>query len=144
MDRNRVPGTTWADAVWPYLLMTFKLSPMYLWLLIFTLQPHKEERFLYVAYPLIALNAAIAIYLVRSLVSRGAGYLGADVSLPLPLFFVLRKNHFTDLELYFSFSSNRSMSVFIFFDTHRWRFWWCMDWSRCHGSWRYSHGIMVH
>jgi alpha-1,2-mannosyltransferase len=62
--------------------MSFKLAPFYLWLAIFSLQAHKEERFLYVAYPLVALNAAIAIYLVRSLASRGAGYLGADVSFP--------------------------------------------------------------
>ena len=33
--------------------------PFYLWLAIFTLQPHKEERFMYPAYPALALNAAI-------------------------------------------------------------------------------------
>jgi alpha-1,2-mannosyltransferase len=34
---------------------------MYLWLAIFTAQRHKEERFMYVAFPLISLNAAISI-----------------------------------------------------------------------------------
>lgn len=37
------------------------LSPMLLWFAIFFLQPHKEERFLYPAYPLICLNAALFI-----------------------------------------------------------------------------------
>lgn len=39
-------------------------SPMYLWLCIFTIQPHKEERFMYPIYPLIALNAAITIHIL--------------------------------------------------------------------------------
>ncbi|KAJ9615927.1 mannosyltransferase [Cladophialophora chaetospira] len=41
--------------------LTF-LSPFYLWLLIFTLQAHKEERFIFPAYPFLALNAAIAFH----------------------------------------------------------------------------------
>ena len=40
------------------------LSPFYLWLAIFSLQPHKEERFMYPAYPLLVLNAAIATHSV--------------------------------------------------------------------------------
>nr|POE93595.1 alpha-1,2-mannosyltransferase alg9 [Quercus suber] len=40
------------------------LSPFYLWLAIFTLQPHKEERFMYPAYPALALNAAIGVHIV--------------------------------------------------------------------------------
>ncbi|KAF2487004.1 Alg9-like mannosyltransferase family-domain-containing protein [Neohortaea acidophila] len=40
------------------------LSPFYLWLAIFTLQPHKEERFMYPAYPLLALNAAVALHII--------------------------------------------------------------------------------
>lgn len=40
------------------------LSPFYLWLAIFTLQPHKEERFMYPAYPALALNAAIALHIL--------------------------------------------------------------------------------
>ncbi|KPI35848.1 Alpha-1,2-mannosyltransferase alg9 [Cyphellophora attinorum] len=40
------------------------LSPFYLWLAIFTMQPHKEERFMYPAYPFLALNAAIALHML--------------------------------------------------------------------------------
>jgi alpha-1,2-mannosyltransferase len=40
------------------------MSPFYLWLLIFTLQPHKEERFMYPAYPALALNAAMALHII--------------------------------------------------------------------------------
>lgn len=37
------------------------ISPFYLWFCIFMSQPHKEERFLYVVYPLICLSAAFAL-----------------------------------------------------------------------------------
>lgn len=40
------------------------LSPFYLWLAIFTLQPHKEERFMYPAYPALALNAAVGLHVL--------------------------------------------------------------------------------
>ena len=40
------------------------VSPFYLWLGIFTLQPHKEERFMYPAYPALALNAAVALHIM--------------------------------------------------------------------------------
>lgn len=40
------------------------LAPFYLWLAIFTLQPHKEERFMYPAYPALALNAAVAFHII--------------------------------------------------------------------------------
>ncbi|KAL4779632.1 hypothetical protein BJX76DRAFT_351639 [Aspergillus varians] len=42
------------------------LSPFYMWFTIFTLQSHKEERFMYPAYPFLALNAAIAFHMVLS------------------------------------------------------------------------------
>lgn len=42
------------------------MSPFYMWLAIFTLQPHKEERFMYPAYPFLALNAALALHIVLS------------------------------------------------------------------------------
>lgn len=41
--------------------LTF-LTPFYLWIGIFTIQPHKEERFMFPAYPFLALNAAIAFH----------------------------------------------------------------------------------
>jgi len=37
------------------------LTPVYFWCLIFFLQPHKEERFLYPMYPPLMLSAAIAV-----------------------------------------------------------------------------------
>ncbi|KAK5015343.1 mannosyltransferase [Cryomyces antarcticus] len=40
------------------------VSPFYLWLAIFTAQPHKEERFMYPLYPALALNAAIASHII--------------------------------------------------------------------------------
>ncbi|KAB8237336.1 dolichyl-P-Man:Man(6)GlcNAc(2)-PP-dolichol alpha-1,2-mannosyltransferase [Aspergillus alliaceus] len=51
------------------LLRTLALiTPFYMWFAIFTAQPHKEERFMYPAYPFLALNAAIAIHMVLSYV----------------------------------------------------------------------------
>lgn len=43
---------------------TVFVSPFYLWLAIFTVQPHKEERFMYPAYPALALNAAVALHIL--------------------------------------------------------------------------------
>lgn len=40
------------------------ISPFYLWLAIFTLQPHKEERFMYPVYPCLALNAALSLHII--------------------------------------------------------------------------------
>lgn len=42
------------------------LTPFYMWLGIFIIQPHKEERFMYPAYPFLALNAAIAFHMLLS------------------------------------------------------------------------------
>ncbi|GAO13219.1 hypothetical protein UVI_02025670 [Ustilaginoidea virens] len=40
------------------------VAPFYMWLAIFTWQPHKEERFMYPVYPFLALNAAISLHMV--------------------------------------------------------------------------------
>jgi alpha-1,2-mannosyltransferase len=40
------------------------MSPFYLWLGIFSFQPHKEERFMYPAYPALALNAAMSLHII--------------------------------------------------------------------------------
>ena len=45
-------------------------SPFYLWLAIFTLQPHKEERFMYPAYPFLALNGALSLHALLGLLGR--------------------------------------------------------------------------
>lgn len=42
------------------------ISPFYLWLAIFSLQPHKEERFMYPIYPLLCLNAAMSFHIILS------------------------------------------------------------------------------
>ncbi|KAF8430205.1 Alg9-like mannosyltransferase family-domain-containing protein [Tirmania nivea] len=41
--------------------------PFYLWLTIFSLQPHKEERFMFVVYPALCLSSAIAFHAVLSI-----------------------------------------------------------------------------
>jgi alpha-1,2-mannosyltransferase len=40
------------------------MSPFYLWLGIFSFQPHKEERFMYPMYPALALNAAMTLHIL--------------------------------------------------------------------------------
>ncbi|KAJ2906339.1 glycosyltransferase family 22 protein [Zalerion maritima] len=40
------------------------VSPFYMWLGIFTMQPHKEERFMYPAYPFLAINAGISMHIL--------------------------------------------------------------------------------
>lgn len=47
------------------------IAPFYTWFAIFTVQPHKEERFMYPAYPFLALNAAIAFHLILSYIGSG-------------------------------------------------------------------------
>ena len=49
----------------PFTVLSLRLAPLYLWLGIFSLQPHKEERFMFPAYPLLCFNAAVALYLMR-------------------------------------------------------------------------------
>jgi alpha-1,2-mannosyltransferase len=61
----------WDRSIHPLKRPTFRsvvffLSPFYLWLAIFTLQPHKEERFMFPAYPALALNAAIGLHVALS------------------------------------------------------------------------------
>ena len=40
------------------------MSPFYIWLAIFSFQPHKEERFMYPMYPALALNAAMTLHII--------------------------------------------------------------------------------
>ncbi|KAL3427497.1 alpha-mannosyltransferase [Phlyctema vagabunda] len=46
------------------------MSPFYIWLGIFSFQPHKEERFMYPAYPALALNAAMALHIVLAAIGQ--------------------------------------------------------------------------
>ena len=49
----------------PFTVLGLRLAPLYLWFGILSLQPHKEERFMFPAYPLLCFNAAVALYLMR-------------------------------------------------------------------------------
>lgn len=42
-------------------LLSIVLLPLYIWLGIFTAQPHKEERFMYIIYGALCLNAAVTV-----------------------------------------------------------------------------------
>ena len=52
------------------------VTPFYMWLVIFTAQPHKEERFMYPAYPFLALNAAIALHAMLAFIGSPSGIIG--------------------------------------------------------------------
>ena len=49
----------------PYTLLAFRLAPFYLWFAILTSQAHKEERFMFPAYTMLAFNAAVTLFLIR-------------------------------------------------------------------------------
>jgi alpha-1,2-mannosyltransferase len=53
------------DQTSPFTTLAIRLAPVYLWFLILTAQAHKEERFMFPAYPLLCFNAAVTLYLVR-------------------------------------------------------------------------------
>ncbi|KAI5713928.1 hypothetical protein M8J76_008033 [Diaphorina citri] len=48
----------------PYIL---SLAPLYLWFTVLTLQPHKEERFMFPIYPLLSLHGAISVDAVQKI-----------------------------------------------------------------------------
>lgn len=49
----------------PYTILAIRLAPFYLWLSILTIQAHKEERFMFPSYTMLAFNSAVTIYLMR-------------------------------------------------------------------------------
>lgn len=49
----------------PFTLLSIRLAPFYVWFGILTAQAHKEERFMFPAYPMLVFNAAVTIYLIR-------------------------------------------------------------------------------
>ena len=68
VDRRRLGKTQRAPSAGetsPYTLLTLRLAPFYIWLCILSLQPHKEERFMFPAYPLLCFNAAVGVYLIK-------------------------------------------------------------------------------
>lgn len=56
-----LPGQTSASS-----LLMLRVLPFYLWFGILTVQPHKEERFMFPAFPLLCFNAAITLGLARA------------------------------------------------------------------------------
>ncbi|RLL96768.1 hypothetical protein CFD26_102476 [Aspergillus turcosus] len=77
------------------LLRTVTLvTPFYMWFAIFTVQPHKEERFMYPAYPFLALNAAISFHMILSYVGSSnpkeiIGQLSPKVKLTMVMAIIL-------------------------------------------------------
>lgn len=55
------PGQTSAPV-----LLAFRLSPLYIWFTVLSLQPHKEERFMFPAFPLICFGAAFTVGMIRA------------------------------------------------------------------------------
>lgn len=49
----------------PPTLLMLRLAPFYAWLALLNAQAHKEERFMFPTYPLLAFNAAVTLYLAR-------------------------------------------------------------------------------
>lgn len=80
-----------------YLPHYLSLSPLFLWLMVFFFQPHKEERFLFPIYPMINLCGAITVDIFQRIFFRlktiftkltsGAHYL--DHTTFIPLLFML-------------------------------------------------------
>ncbi|KAH8426317.1 dolichyl-P-Man:Man(6)GlcNAc(2)-PP-dolichol alpha-1,2-mannosyltransferase [Aspergillus melleus] len=60
--------TTSKETLWRTVTL---ITPFYMWFAIFTLQPHKEERFMYPVYPFLALNASISFHMILSYVGSG-------------------------------------------------------------------------
>jgi alpha-1,2-mannosyltransferase len=72
IDRNRLGiKKVSPDQSSPFTILGIRLAPVYLWLGILTLQAHKEERFMFPAYPLLCFNAAVTLYLIRGWMEVG-------------------------------------------------------------------------
>lgn len=65
IDRKRLGASTVSDQSSPFFILGVRLVPFYIWLGILSSQAHKEERFMFPAYPMLCFNAAVALYLVR-------------------------------------------------------------------------------
>lgn len=79
---------------WTTLRSMMISTPFYMWLTIFSAQSHKEERFMYPAYPFLCLNAAIALHTVLNYLGHLSpksviGKCSAKVKLALVSGFVL-------------------------------------------------------
>jgi len=65
IDRRRLGFSSTPNQSSHFTLLALRLAPFYIWLGILTMQPHKEERFMFPVYPLLCFNAAVATYLIR-------------------------------------------------------------------------------
>ncbi|KAI8320796.1 hypothetical protein GQ54DRAFT_245605, partial [Martensiomyces pterosporus] len=57
-------------------LLLYRITPFYLAFLVFSLQPHKEERFMSIVYPNLCFNAAVSLSLLHPLRAWAASMLG--------------------------------------------------------------------
>ncbi|KAL1140575.1 hypothetical protein AAG570_000505, partial [Ranatra chinensis] len=85
-----VPINARNPACLPY---TLSISPLYIWLLVFIFQPHKEERFLFPIYPLICLCGALTVDAIQKIYFRlfvrvGQHYLHHTTHLVVPVVFI--------------------------------------------------------
>ncbi|XP_022913586.2 alpha-1,2-mannosyltransferase ALG9 [Onthophagus taurus] len=104
----------------------FSLSPLFLWLFIFFLQPHKEERFLFPIYPLICLSGAITVDIIQKLyfrvlnfiktVSYGTHYLDCTVFIMVGSFII---TSLLGLSRIYSLYSNYHASMDIMMELNR-------------------------
>ncbi|CAD7092870.1 unnamed protein product [Hermetia illucens] len=67
IDYFFVPAKSKSTLNYPHYL---SLAPLYIWLAVFFIQPHKEERFLFPIYPLISLCGAITTDIIQKLYFR--------------------------------------------------------------------------
>ncbi|KAI9512479.1 asparagine-linked glycosylation 9 protein isoform a [Russula earlei] len=66
IDRRRLGyAIPTAEQSSPFRLLGLRLLPLYTWIGIMSVQPHKEERFMYPVYPLVCFNAAVMTFLLR-------------------------------------------------------------------------------
>ncbi|KAI0308111.1 asparagine-linked glycosylation 9 protein isoform a [Multifurca ochricompacta] len=59
---NAIPSVEQSS---PFRLLALRLLPLYIWIGILSVQPHKEERFMYPVFPLVCFNAAVMTFLLR-------------------------------------------------------------------------------
>lgn len=52
------------------ILLALRLMPFYMWFVLLSSQPHKEERFMFPAFPLLCWNAAVSLGLLRGWMQR--------------------------------------------------------------------------
>lgn len=67
---NTTPGGRGGTAA----VLLLRLSGPYIWLVVLLAQAHKEERFLYPVYPLLAFNAAVGLWFASRLAAAGWPY----------------------------------------------------------------------